>query len=415
MSRALAVSLHFPADGQAVHGVYQRLDVAMRALAATFDDVDFLCLDTPHRPVSPGLLADWSQALRSRWGDNVTLQHCPVQRTEGHGGRKRFIQGIFDYSRILPLAKVMQPAVVAALQEALAVGPDLVFAHRLSAMAALGPLTADVVQVPVVFDLDDLEYVSFVRRTLLSQDQREKWRLLHFGSLLACERRAIRRAAVTLVCSEEDRRRLQRWPVRAGNVEVLRNSVSIPSGWPAPSPPATPTVTFVGTFDYKPNADAALTLLHEVFPRVAAQVPGVRLRLVGARPDRVPRSTAASAAVTFTGFVPDLAAEYAQTSVVCCPIKSGSGTRIKILEAAAYGLPVVSTRLGAEGLEFKPGHEIALADTPEELAAECVQLLRDPGRARRMGLAARAQVGALYDRAAAEAGLRALFERERNR
>lgn len=411
MKRALAVSLHFPAAEQAVQGVFQRLDVGMRALAANVDVVDFLCLDTPHRATSPQLLVDWGAALRKRWGDNVVLHHRPVQRTDGLGGRRNFLRGLFDARHVLPLARVLHEDARAALAEALQWQPDLVFAHRLGSMAALCQLPRPAVAMPVVFDLDDVEHVVFARQAWHSPGGRGRKALLHWGALWNCERRAIGRASVTLVCSEADRRRLAGGGRR---IEVLPNSVVVPPV-AAGGTDATPTITFVGTYDYGPNVDAGRTLLRDVFPAVAAALPQARLRLVGTRPDRLLAGSTPPAGVTCTGFVDDLAAEYARASVVCCPIRAGSGTRIKILEAAAHGCAVVSTTLGAEGLDLEPGREILIADTTEALAAACVELLRDRARAQALGRAARARVAALYDRGAAESRLRSVFERELGR
>ena len=97
------------------------------------------------------------------------------------------------------------------------------------------------------------------------------------------------------------------------------------------------------------------------------------------------------------GRLPDLRPVIAKAAVSVIPLRIGSGTRMKILKGGAMGKAMVSTSVGAEGLDFVPGKEILIADTPQRFAASIVELLRDPVRRRRLGEAARQRVGANYD------------------
>jgi len=157
---------------------------------------------------------------------------------------------------------------------------------------------------------------------------------------------------------------------------------------------------FLGTYTYEPNVVAAQYLICEVWPIVRDAVPGAQLVIAGNRPEQVPSFRRRLAGVQFTGFVKDLAAMYRQTHVVCCPVQSGGGTRIKIIEAAAYGRPVVSTAIGARGLAFRAEREILLADTPALFAQACIRLLSDAGLAAAVGAAARERVRTAYSRCA---------------
>jgi glycosyltransferase involved in cell wall biosynthesis len=103
--------------------------------------------------------------------------------------------------------------------------------------------------------------------------------------------------------------------------------------------------------------------------------------------------------VEFTGFVDDLEGLYQRSRVVCAPILAGGGTRIKIIEAAAYGKAVVATRVGAEGLNMRDGVELLLRDDPGSFADACLQLLNDAVLCERLGRAAYATVVRCYDRA----------------
>ncbi len=204
---------------------------------------------------------------------------------------------------------------------------------------------------------------------------------------------AIKLADAAFVCSEEDRRYLQRIGMARG-VEVVPNGLPVPLS-PAPRCPD-PTVLFLGTYGYKPNSDAAHRLITQIFPLIRRQVPEARLIIAVVLPERIASFRSAPPGVEFTGFVPDLAALYAESRVVACPMIVGGGTRIKLVEAASYGRPMVSTRIGAEGLAFDDGREIVLRDDDADFAAACVELLLDDAACARLGLAARAKMQVTY-------------------
>jgi glycosyltransferase involved in cell wall biosynthesis len=133
---------------------------------------------------------------------------------------------------------------------------------------------------------------------------------------------------------------------------------------------------------------------------VRAQVADARLVIIGSGAEVTRSYPSTDPSVSFAGFVDDLAPWYRSARVVCCPIYHGSGTRVKIIEAAAYAKAIVSTRLGAEGLEFEDGREIIVRDAPDTLASACVQLLQDAGSAQRLGRAAQARAADLYEHGA---------------
>jgi glycosyltransferase involved in cell wall biosynthesis len=132
-------------------------------------------------------------------------------------------------------------------------------------------------------------------------------------------------------------------------------------------------------------------------------VPDAKLVIAGTRPECLPSFAQAKvdreryAGVEFTGFVSDLSEFYDRVQVICCPIRAGGGTRLKIIEAAAHGLPVVATRLAAEGLDFENGSEIILEERPNRIAEACTSLLLNPARCRTIGSAARARVAVSYE------------------
>jgi glycosyltransferase involved in cell wall biosynthesis len=132
----------------------------------------------------------------------------------------------------------------------------------------------------------------------------------------------------------------------------------------------------ISLLTYEPNIDGAWFFVDEVLPLVRAAVPDVELRLVGRHDDRA-AALAERPGVVLRGEVPDVGPELRDAAVVVVPIRSGGGTRIKILEAFARRVPVVSTTVGCEGIDAVPGEHLLTGDTPDALADACVRLLRD--------------------------------------
>ena len=161
------------------------------------------------------------------------------------------------------------------------------------------------------------------------------------------------------------------------NVEVVPNTYPRPDR-PVGNPRAggPPVILFQGSLDYPPNIDGSEWLATAIGPRIRAAVPATEIRLVG-RPATTVKRLHQPGLVTVTGQVPSMQDELTLTSVAAVPVRYGSGTRVKILESFAHRVPVVSTSLGAEGLDIKDGVHLLLADDPEEFAAATVRLLGD--------------------------------------
>ena len=147
---------------------------------------------------------------------------------------------------------------------------------------------------------------------------------------------------------------------------------AIPLGEPNPL-----SLLFIGSMDYLPNADGVQYFCHSVLPVLRGKVPPFKIRVAGHGSEPLARALGHQAEVQMLGMVPDVAPEYAQAGVVVVPLRAGSGTRIKILEAFSFRRPVVSTAIGAEGLGVKHDKHLLIADTPEEFAAACARLMTD--------------------------------------
>jgi glycosyltransferase involved in cell wall biosynthesis len=259
-------------------------------------------------------------------------------------------------------------------------------------------LSDGMVAAPSVLDVVDLEDQKIAARSDLAVDgpadvptrlrraagraysaeEARRWRRLQV--------RAGNAVTTTVVCSELDAERARATGVP--RVEVVANGypeVDRPVGRLEVGEP--PTVVFQGTLRYPPNADAARVLVREIGPALRELVPGARIRLVGTTAPAL-ESLADPPAVTLVGQVDDIADELAVADLVVVPVRFGSGTRLKVLEAFAHRVPVVSTTLGAEGLGAEDGVHLLVADRAPDIARACARLLGDV--ARRQALTARA-------------------------
>lgn len=206
-----------------------------------------------------------------------------------------------------------------------------------------------------------------------------------------------RGCAVTVV-SEQERELMLRAAPPNGRVEVIPNGVDTirlrPLSDVQPQPFA---LIYPGAVTYSANLDAVTYFINDVLPLVRRQFPETRFLVTGGTGNVDVSALAAQPGVTFTGYLPDVAAAVRKAWAVVVPLREGGGTRLKVLEAMALGTPVVATRKGAEGLNVRHGANILLADTPDELAEAIATLFHDP--ALRAGLAgnARRLVEETYD------------------
>ncbi len=199
-----------------------------------------------------------------------------------------------------------------------------------------------------------------------------------------------------LVVSEVDRQRcLRERPGR--NVLVVPNGVDCAFIRPAVlREGGAPVLLFTGDMGFEPNVQAACLLAQRVFPEVRHLHPEAELHLVGRNPG--PRILALRApGITVTGEVPDMIPHLHSATVYVAPLATGAGTRTKLLEAMAAGLPIVTTRVGIEGIDAVDGRQVILADDPEAFTAAVLRLLADLVERQRLGGAARRLAEDRYD------------------
>jgi polysaccharide biosynthesis protein PslH len=189
------------------------------------------------------------------------------------------------------------------------------------------------------------------------------------------------------LCSTADERRLLDQLPRA-RTAVIPNAADVEYYQPRPPPPDDRTVVYFGHLSTVPNVDAVMHFVKDIWPRILGANPEARCKIIGGRP---PPSLVALAGprVELTGFVSDLRPHLAAAAAVVVPLRLGGGTRLKIVEAMAMGKAIVSTTLGAEGIEAVAGRDLLIEDQPVAFAEAVNRLLGEPGLAARLGQSAR--------------------------
>ncbi len=229
----------------------------------------------------------------------------------------------------------------------------------------------------------------------------------------AYERKVCQESKFVIAVSEVDARRMRK-------MFAIEQVKAVPTGVdldyfraPADVPP-TCDLLFSGSMDWLPNVDAMEHFLLEMLPLIRKERPGTTVTIAGRSPDaRVRKAAEGLDGVTVTGSVPDMRPYLWGARVSIVPIRIGGGTRLKIYECMAAGLPVVSTTVGAEGLAYTAGEDMLIGDTPAEFAAACLRLLRGEDERRHVAAAALHLVESRFSWAAVTKDFEAILEANR--
>ncbi|MEN6355767.1 MAG: glycosyltransferase family 4 protein [Armatimonadota bacterium] len=205
-----------------------------------------------------------------------------------------------------------------------------------------------------------------------------------------------RRASMVLTVSEEDRSTLTDLSPELTNIEAVPIGADVDYFQHIDRVQGSNNILSIGTMYWPPNIDSMLYFHREIYPLVKAKIPECKLTIAGQKPVESIRSLASDPSIAVIGYVSDSREISKDCGVFIVPLRSGSGVRVKILNALAMGLPVVSTSVGAEGLEVESGTHLMLADTPEDFADAVVKVLKDRELADRIGRGGRALVCEKY-------------------
>lgn len=306
--------------------------------------------------------------------------------------RWRFLAG----RRPLALRLYRSPAMARCLRELLVENQyDLIHVDQIY----LAQYAPDLRRhAPSVLNHNDVEATT--QRRLLWHDAkrfRPIWwvRWLEHWQWQAFERRSLPWFDVHLAVSEQDAAYFRQHSAR--QVGIVPNGVDTQAWQPRPEFDGPPSVLFVGSLDYRANADGALWFTQAIWPRVQAAYPTARLTIVGRQPPADVLRLDGQAGIAVAGTVADVRPYYQAAHVMIVPLRAGGGTRLKILEALALGVPVVATPQGVEGLELTPGRDLLVAKRPAEFAAAVNSLLGDRPRREQLAAAGRERVCQQYD------------------
>ncbi|NOX61405.1 MAG: glycosyltransferase, partial [Chloroflexi bacterium] len=277
--------------------------------------------------------------------------------------------------------------------------PDVVQVEGIEMAPYLLALQQAGVALPrVVYDAHNAETLLQRRAFLADARRPQRWIPAAYSAvqtikLSRYERRVLLAVDAVAAVSDADAAELRRLAPDI-HLEVVTNGVDLAfydpdANYPNPYPRSGPNLVFTGKMDFRPNIDAALWFAERVLPQLHATNLNPHFWIVGRDPHPRLDKLRRRPDITITGPVPDTRPYLAHADLYVVPLLAGGGTRLKILESLAMALPLVSTRLGAEGFPLKDGEHLALADSPDEFRRRCETLLRDPQQAREMGLRGR--------------------------
>jgi polysaccharide biosynthesis protein PslH len=360
----------------------------IKALASSGHKITFLSFASSNRPKDlqplPSLCS--SMELLEREMKNLTLQPNYI-------GRLRAILKLQCYSFERFRSASMRDRIQALLPS---MKYDLIVCDAVYALINI-PDTA----VPIILNTHNVEYMILRRYAEMEKNPIKKFYAMTESTMMRrAERKASRKIAAAMVCSKPDRDTFQLLRPDLF-VSVIPNVVDTDSIQPDTKPKhtggSTSILLFQGVMDWYPNRDAVEYFGRSILPSVRVECPEARFVIAGRNPpsDFVD-SFRSEPNIEFTGTVPDMRPYLAAATVVVVPLRLGGGTRIKILEACAAGKPVLSTSIGAEGLELEAGKEILVADNPEEFARTIISLLRDPARCEALAKSGREAVELRY-------------------
>ena len=323
----------------------------------------------------------------------ATLGPVPSEPT----GESFTLRGVpHDFSRRRALVRSWRRPYLDALLASDRLG-DLVAAASWDAIQISSPFFLPAARrsaAPVIVDAHNVE--ADIMRTLSRTDPRRAHRARwawEAAKLERLERRVAREVDAVVTTSEPDAEAFRAWG--ASRVEVVPNGVDTRAV--AHQPPTSGSkLLFLGQFGYRPNETAAVELVREVLPAVQRRVPDATVELVGRNPTPA-MAELAGPDVVVTGPVPDVLPHLHRARVVVVPLRAGSGTRLKILEAMAAGTPVVATPLGAAGIEAVDGRDLLLGETPADLADLAAGVIADDDLAATLSASARRLVEDTYD------------------
>jgi glycosyltransferase involved in cell wall biosynthesis len=384
-----------PNNGQAIRSLS-----IIQGLASSGHGLSFLSFANIGRPENLHPLATLCRSI-----DLLELEMKNLTERTDYLRRLKCLLALKPYS----VERFRSAAMRARIREELIGGKyDLILCDGLYALANIPVST-----IPIVLNCHNVEYIILKRYAQLERNPLKRYYAWIESFLMRnAERDGCHRVARAMVCSQIDLDILRRLRPDLP-VFVVPNVVDTDLIQPVEREyqgSTDPVLLFQGVMDWYPNRDAVEFFARAILPRVRAECPNVKLIVAGRNPpNQFVEQFRSDPKIEFTGTVPDMRPYLAAATVVIVPLRVGGGTRIKILEACAAGKPIVSTSVGAEGLDLEPGKEIILADDPAEFARSVVSLLQHSARSGAVAKSARAAVTERYSHVTLKRSLDALI------
>jgi glycosyltransferase involved in cell wall biosynthesis len=226
--------------------------------------------------------------------------------------------------------------------------------------------------------LDTHNILSLLIERFYQQERnpvKKKYIYIQWQKTRRLEQQMFQRMSRCLACSDKDAHQLNDLAPKA-RVEVIPNGVALDR----PSLPPTadnPSLVFIGAMDYLPNYQGVLYFCEQVLPQIEQEIPDIKLNIIGRNPNPLVRRLAQNPNISVLAEVDNIYDHLHPEQILVVPLTIGGGTRLKILDAMSLKLPIVSTSVGAEGLEVTPGEHILIADEPYKMAQQIVMLYKD--------------------------------------
>jgi len=336
----------------------------------------------------------------------------PPQRTIRHRLHDLLLTNLADMQR-----RYDSPLYAASLEQILARTVfDIIQIESLEMATYLPVIRRIQPHTPVIYDSFNAEFD--LQRSIYETERRDLRRLpgaiysyLQWRRLARFEREVCRSVARVIAVSAADADAFKRLAPGC-TISVIPNGIDVQLyAQHDPSLDLGPhAVVFTGSMNYRPNVDAALWFADQVFGRVRAFIPDARFFVVGSQPHPRLNALREREGIQVTGWVPSINPFLHAAAVHVVPLRMGSGTRLKILQAMAAGQAVVSTSIGAQGLRVSDGVELRLADTADDFARAVIELLEYPARREMLGQAAARYVATHHDWSVIVPGLLRIYD-----
>jgi sugar transferase (PEP-CTERM/EpsH1 system associated) len=242
---------------------------------------------------------------------------------------------------------------------------------------------AEGLGIPVVMDFVDIDSDKWIQYGRHTAPPRSWIYQIEGRRLQECEAAIARWAALCVLATPVEESLLKSFAPWA-TTAVVANGIDLSYHAPMGEEPNHPAILFTGAMDYLPNVDAVQYFCDEILPLVRREVRDTAFLIVGKNPSPEVRRLAGIPGVVVSGSVPDVRPYYARAGVCVAPLRLGRGVQNKVLQGMAMGIAVVTTTVGARGIDAQGGCHFEVADEPAEFAAHLVRLLRDPGQRKRL-------------------------------